>query len=115
MKIRTDYVTNSSSSSFIIAKHKDCTLGEVKEMLHQHEPVIKNLMSDLDYAPIQYNEVIEEIATDLLYDGWSNMTLGDWNVTSEYGSNDSDELLGCALYYLGQDMETEHLKVMRGG
>lgn len=114
MKIRTDYVTNSSSSSFIIAMHKDCTIDEVKEMLHRHESDIKNLMDDLDISPIEYDYSIQEMAEDLISTRWGCMDLGDWKVASKYGSNEDGELLGCALYDFGYDMDTEHLKVMRG-
>lgn len=114
MKIRTDYVTNSSSSSFIIAVHKDCTIDEVKAMLHHHESKIKNLMDDLDISPIEYDSAIQEIAEDLLSTYWGDMALGDWTVTSKYGSNEDGELLGCALYDFGHNMGTEHLKIMRG-
>ena len=114
MKIRTDYVTNSSSSSFVIAVHKDCTIDEVKEMLHRHESKIKNLMDDLDISPIEYDSAIQEIADDLLSAHWGDMTLGEWTVTSKYGSNEDGKLCGCALYDFGYDMGTEHLKVMRG-
>lgn len=114
MKIRNDYVTNSSSSSFIIAKHKDCTIDEVKEMLNHHESDIRNLMDNLDISPIEYDAYIQEMAEDLMSTRWRSMDLGDWQVTSKYGSNEDGELLGCALYDFGYDMDTKHLKIMVG-
>lgn len=114
MKIRNDFVTNSSSSSFIVAVHKDCTIDEIKDMLNKHRNDIHDILEWYDDSDLDCDMAISEIANDLISARWGNMVLGDWTVTSEYGSNEDGELLSNALYDFGYDMDTEHFKVMRG-
>lgn len=63
MKIRLGFVTNSSSSSYIIAKHKDCTLDEIKQsLLTNIKKVIEWLESYGAYwdIPIEAEDLINK-------------------------------------------------------
>lgn len=132
MKVRNDFVTNSSSSSFIIARHKDCTIDEIKTMLNKIRKDILSLLDDFygdvdcdymheikdaydrDEVTTAINLAIECLAEDLINNRRDSMTLGDWSVSSKYCSSEDGELFGSMLYEYGYDMETEHLKIMRG-
>lgn len=132
MKLRSDFVTNSSSSSFVIARHNDCTYDEIKTMLNRHRDDILSILECGDgYVDCEYTEEIQSyydeknfnkaidlaivcLAGELTHDGWNSMRLGEWIVNAAYGSNEDPDLFACMLYDYGHDMGTEHLKIMRG-
>lgn len=131
MKLRLDYVTNSSSSSFIIAKHKGLTIEEIETALNGIRGNIEDLLSSYDgefdcsyvnsdimkmtydsgEIELAIDMAIKEIALCLFGSDFSDLILDNWRVNSEYASNEDGELFSCALYDFGHLMQTEHLKI----
>lgn len=117
MKVRISHVTNSSSSSFIVAKRNDCTKEDIELLLK--DKIDEFLKYDAEYCD-DYDEVTEEhgkkkamkIMSDRIISALYNMgtmTLGDWEVESGESSSDGG-LIDCFIYSRG-NVDGEKFKI----
>lgn len=114
MKVRCDFVTNSSSSSFIIAVHKDTDLtNEIKKFVNKNYNIIESEFKHpySYYVKNGYTpEKLRDIAINYLEDELTspNLTLGDWKIFSGVAENQSD--YGSYFLYSSRDYDGEYFK-----
>ena len=117
MKIRNGFVSNSSSSSFIIMKRSAVSEQDIKNLLSTkyRDDIIDFCENDLhlcydkpydDEGHISvgeelYKEIIQSIAQEL-YDWVSNehcsVKLDDWLISSSSLGDDDGDMLGVLVY-----------------
>ena len=127
-KIRLSYVTNSSSSSFIIARKNNIKESDVvnliidklsdyieRELKNIDDYDLKYLDDELKVFIIQkdYNKAVKLIANELcdrLLDAYSEMELGDWKVHAEEFGNE-DGFYNNLIYSYGNILVSDNFKV----
>ena len=129
-KIRMGFVTNSSSSSFIIARKNDVKESDVVNLIIEKlSDNIKRELKDIEddryifdclddelkvlIIQKDYDKAVKLVANELcdrLLDTYSEIDLGDWKVhAEEYGNEDSfyDNL----IYSYGNILVYDNFKV----
>ncbi len=108
MKIRTGFVSNSSSSSFVLAFKKAATREEIKEAFYtQKDDILEFLQDNLDYLEISdtytdVNEALEPFILDcvdtVVSYSKNGLTLDNWTVFGGTASNDTSNNFDALMY-----------------
>lgn len=104
LKIRQDFVTNSSSSSYIVALHKDFSEEELNCLIQSNMEIIEKYSG---YYGLTKEEAIEEIKDD--FGGMPDLTIDDWKFYIGIAGDELD-FYGLFMYYIDAD-DTEHFKM----
>ena len=109
MKIRHDFVTNSSSSSFIIARHKDCTRKEIMNELFKVSKKVKEVADNWD---IDDEELLANLVDEFIF--YPELILDDWKLRVTEFSN-SDDAASDFIYQYGYMINTDHIRIASSG
>lgn len=113
MKIRTDFVTNSSSSSFIIAIQSDVTKEQINNYIEELIPKI--IQYEKEYGingSLTSDEIKEDLFNIFEIIQKGGMSLSNWRVGTTYVSNE-DETVRAYIYDYGLP-KTDWLKTEWG-
>lgn len=128
MKIRLSHVTNSSSSSFVIARKSDIKESDIVNLIIEKlSDYIKKELKSLDFYDLKYlddklkvliiqkdyDKAVKLIANELcdrLLDAYSEMELGDWKVHAEEFGNE-DGFYNNLIYSYGNILVSDNFKV----
>jgi hypothetical protein len=113
-KYRLDFVSNSSSSSFIVAVKGDAFFGDVKvalkDTIEQHSKGIINDMKCFEKDLLNVDEVIDSVICKLMSIAGGGIKLDDWNAGSQELSNE-DEVENCIIFDCFGNVDTDKIKV----
>ncbi len=109
MKFRKDFVTNSSSSSFIIATNDNVTEEEIENFIKINSKQISSVKKS-NYLESSIKDIKENLKTYIRRNNKScNMKLNNWNVSVQEVTNESDNDLDIIFYEL-EFKNTENIK-----
>ena len=127
-KIRLCHVTNSSSSSFVIARKSDIKESDIVNLIIKKlSDYIKKELKSLDFYDLRYLDdelkvliiqkdydkavkLIAEKLCDRLLDAYYEMELGDWEVHAEEFGNE-DDFYSRLIYDYGDMIVSDDFKV----
>lgn len=111
MKFRSDFVTNSSSSSFILALHKNAKREDVEMELWKIKASIDSIQKDMDVAPEEMEDTIDDLV-NILFFHQGDLELGDWRFKACSFSNEGN--IADAVIYEGIRINSDLIKVKMG-
>lgn len=111
MKCCNGFVTNSSSSSFVVCLKDSATNNDLVELLQPWKECVEATINEVN-SKKNVNDAIKAIARSIL-DGaeYARINIDGWKIFPTTYSNEDCELVSCFMYDYGDRIVSDILKV----